>query len=100
MNDLRSLLIGIVGSFIVLGINRIYRAHKIKNIRMDIENLEFEKNRLEVMSKSSVKMNMLSFKAIFALMALIGLANLVPTFFEFLQEPDLTDFSTYASIGI
>jgi hypothetical protein len=81
MEDLRSLFIGVLGGLIVLGIVKTYNLYKIKSIREDIKFLEFEKNHLSEMKRSGVEMNRISFRAIFALFFLMGLANLTPKLF-------------------
>ena len=80
MEDLKSLVIGVLGGLLVLVIAKAYRAYQRKNIRDDIEFIEFEKGHLEAMKKSSVEMNRSSFRAIFLLFLLVGLANLIPKF--------------------
>ena len=90
MDDLKSLLLGVIGGLIVLGIVKIYRAYKRSSLKTDIEFIEFEKKHLEAMKKSSVEMNRSSFRAIFLVFILIGLANLIPAFIEFVQIDDLS----------
>jgi len=83
MDDFKALAIGVFGGLIVLGISKVYRAYRIKSLKQDIELLEFEKGHLAEMKRSSVEMNRSSFKALFAVLILIALANLIPAFFEF-----------------
>ena len=79
MEDLKSLSIGVLGGLIVLGLSKLYRAYRKKNLREDIEFVEYEKKHLAEMKRSSVEMNRSSFRALFAVLMLIALANLVPS---------------------
>lgn len=78
MEDLKSLVIGVVGGFIVLGVSSIRRAYTKKSLRDDIEFVEYEINHLSEMKRSSVEMNRSSFQALFAVLTLIAIANVVP----------------------
>jgi len=100
MDDFRSLIIGVVGGFIVIAIAKGYRLYRRKSIKDDIEYLEFEKSRIEVMSKSGVKMNMHSFRSIFALFLIFGLANLIPKCFELIAASNFSNLSLLSSIVI
>ncbi len=77
MEDLKTLALGIFGGLIVLLIAAAFRKFRIKTINDDIEFLEFEKNHLAEMKRSSVEMNRSSFRALFALLFILGLANLI-----------------------
>jgi F0F1-type ATP synthase membrane subunit a len=99
MEDLKSLAIGIVGAFIVLAITKIYRAYHRKTIRDDIEFVEYEKQHLESMKKSSVEMNRSSFRAIFSLFLLVALANLIPAFFSAISS-SLDEVASLFAIAI
>jgi len=100
MEDLKSLLIGIVGGLIVIAISKAYKSYKKKTIQEDINILEFEKKHLEEMKRSSVEMNRSSFRAVFALFFFIGLANLVPTFFALINIEPLTKSSLFVVLAI
>jgi len=80
MEDLKALLIGIAGAFIVLGIQKLYRKYQIKSILQDIEIIEIEKQHLEAMRSSGVEMNRSAFKSLFIVLSLISFAELIPTF--------------------
>jgi magnesium-transporting ATPase (P-type) len=78
MEELKNLAIGITGGLVVLVISKLYRTYRKKSIREDIELLEYEKNHLSEMKRSSVEMNRTSFRAIFSVLMFIGFANLIP----------------------
>lgn len=78
MEDLRTLVIGIIGGLLVIGISKLYKAFRKKSLREDIEFIEYEKNHLAEMKRSSVEMNRSSFRAIFAVLMFVGIANLIP----------------------
>ena len=82
MEDLKALLIGVLGGLIVIGLSRLYRVYRKKNLREDIEFVEYEKNHLTEMKRSSVEMNRSSFRGLFAVLMLFALANLLPAFFN------------------
>jgi hypothetical protein len=104
MEDFKSLLIGIVGGLIVLLIAKLFRAYQRKSILQDIEILEFEKKHLEDMKRSSVEMNRSSFRALFAVLMFVALANLIPMMFNFskmifsLNIPELFSFFLWAFV--
>ena len=83
MDDLKTLAIGVIGGLIVIGLSKVFRAYRKKTLRDDIEFAEYEKKHLAEMKRSSVEMNRSSFRALFAVLAFIALANLVPSFFNF-----------------
>lgn len=89
MNDFKSLIIGVFGGLIVLVISKLFREYRKRSVRDDIEFLEYEKNHLQQMKKSSVEMNRSSFRALFAVLMFIALANLVPRVLDIFGINDL-----------
>jgi hypothetical protein len=100
MEDLKSLLIGIVGGLIVLALSKLYRGYRRRSIQDDIRFLEFERQHLEEMKRSSIEMNRSSFRAIFIIFLLIGLANLLPKFLSVVNAEALSGFSTLLTLVI
>jgi len=98
MSDIKSLIIGIIGGLIVLGISNAYKHYKKKTIREDIQFLEFEKQHLGEMKKSSVEMNRSSFRAIFFLFLLMGVANLIPELILQVSNNALNGLSSFISM--
>ncbi len=82
MDDIKTLAIGVLGGLIVIGLSKILRAYQKKTLRDDIEFVEYEKNHLAEMKRSSVEMNRSSFRALFAVFIFIALANLIPSLFR------------------
>jgi len=78
MEDLKALVVGVFGGLIVIGLSKLLRAYRKRSLRDDIEFAEYEKNHLAEMKKSSVEMNRSSFRALFAVLMLMALANLLP----------------------
>lgn len=74
-------MVGIISGLFVIFINAVYQKHKKRKIKEDIDLLEWEKNHLGGMKRSSVEMNRSSFKALFAVLMLMSIANLIPKFF-------------------
>jgi hypothetical protein len=85
MEDLKSLAIGVLGGLIIIGLTKLFRAYRKKSLRDDIEFAEYEKNHLAAMKRSSVEMNRSSFRALFAVLMVMALANLVPLVFQVLE---------------
>lgn len=83
MEDLRTLVIGVIGGLLVIVISKLYKAFRKKNLREDIEFIEYEKKHLAEMKRSSVEMNRSSFRAIFAVLMFVGIANLIPSIQSF-----------------
>lgn len=100
MEDLKTLLIGVLGGLMVLGIAKAYKSYRHKSVQEDIKFLEFEKKHLGEMKKSSVEMNRSSFRAIFALFLFIGLANLTPRLFDLINAEALSGLSSLVTIII
>lgn len=100
MEDVRTLFIGVLGGLIVLGIAKAYKLYRHKSIQEDIKFLEFEKMHLGEMKRSSVEMNRSSFRAIFALFLFIGLANLTPRIFGFINAEALSGLASFLTMII
>jgi uncharacterized YccA/Bax inhibitor family protein len=60
-------------------------------LRDDIEFAEYEKRHLAEMKRSNVEMNRSSFRALFAVLSFIALANLVPSFFSTVSIPLISE---------
>lgn len=90
MDDLRALIIGIIGAFIVLGIQRVYRKYQLKSINQDIEVLEMEKNHLEAMKASSVEMSRSAYKSVFIIFSLISVGELASSLIEIVVNDNKT----------
>jgi len=100
MEDLRTLTIGIFGGLIVLLIATAFKKFRIKTINDDIEFLEFEKKHLAEMKRSSVEMNRSSFRALFALLFLLGLANLIFVIYFIADTDTLKTTAAFLSIMV
>ena len=100
MDDLRSLVIGIVGGLIVVILVWAFRAYRRKSIADDIAFLEFEKEHLEAMKRSGVEMSRSSFRAIFTLLFIFGLTNLIPRLISHVGEGLLTSVSSFLSLTL
>ncbi|HIF9315815.1 hypothetical protein [Photobacterium damselae] len=81
--DVKSLFIGILGTVIVMVAVAVYKKSRAKSLKDDIELIDFEIEHLGKIRKSSVEMSRSSFKGIFAIFFLFGLANLIPIAFDF-----------------
>jgi len=82
MDDLKSLLIGIIGTLIVMLGVHFFKSQRRKSLKEDVELIELELQVLEKMKRSSVEMNRASFRGLYALLFLFGLTNLVTSTFE------------------
>ncbi|EGR4437047.1 hypothetical protein DDN22_18595, partial [Vibrio cholerae] len=80
--DVKSLLIGILGTVIVMFVVAVYKKSRAKSLKDDIDLIDFEIEHLGKIRKSSVEMSRSSFKGIFAMFFLFGLANLIPLAFD------------------
>ncbi|MES3006734.1 MAG: hypothetical protein V4751_03085 [Pseudomonadota bacterium] len=80
MEEIESLLIGIVGAFIVLGLQKAYRRYERNSTKQDIENIEFELNQLELMKASRLEMERSAFQSIFVVLTFIATAELASIF--------------------
>jgi len=103
VEDLKSLAIGILGGLMVLGIAKAYVSYRNRSICSEIRNIELERDHLEAMKKSSVEMNRSSFKALFFLLMLIGIANILPTLTSRIEgelAKDLTYFIKLVVWGV
>lgn len=100
MEDVKTLFIGVLGGLMVLGIAKAYKLYRHKSVQEDIKFLEFEKKHLGEMKRSSVEMNRSSFRAIFALFLFVGLANLIPRIFDFINAEALSGLSSLVTLII
>jgi hypothetical protein len=91
MDDLRSIAVGVIAGLIVIGLSRVFRAYRKRVLRDDIEFAEYEKRHLAEMKRSNVEMNRSSFRALFAVLSFIALANLVPSFFSTVSIPLISE---------
>ncbi|MGY6405585.1 hypothetical protein, partial [Vibrio parahaemolyticus] len=82
MDDLKSLLIGIIGTLIVMLGVHFFKSQRRKSLKEDVELIELELQVLEKMKRSSVEMNRASFRGLYALLFLFGSTNLVTSTFE------------------
>jgi len=81
-DDIKSIIIGIISGLLVIYIHSIYKKHKIRKIKDEIDLLEWEKSHIERMRRSSIEMSRSSFKALFIVLMFMSLANLIPEFFN------------------
>lgn len=100
MEALSALFWSVIGGFIVLAINKIYRAYKKKTMKDDLDSIEFEITHLEAMKKSSVEMNRSSFRGLFFMFFLIALANVVPSAFSFFGDATLNYIASILQFGL
>ncbi|MGF1792930.1 hypothetical protein L4D21_20240 [Photobacterium profundum] len=105
--DLKSLLIGILGTVIVMAFVAAYKKTRAKSLKDDIDLIDFEIEHLGKIRKSSVEMSRSSFKGIFSLFFLFGLANLIPNVFDLaglgnlLHIPQITSLILWAAfVGV
>ncbi|NOI58909.1 hypothetical protein [Vibrio coralliilyticus] len=87
--DIKSLLIGILGTVIVMLVVAVYKKSRAKSLKDDIDLIDFEIEHLGKIRKSSVEMSRSSFRGIFAMFFLFGLANLIPIAFDLAGLGDL-----------
>ena len=93
-------MVFIIGGIIVLLITTAFKKFRTKTINDDIEFLEFEKKHLAEMKRSSVEMNRSSFRDLFALLFLIGLANLIFVIYFIADTDALKTTAAFLSIII
>ncbi|CCN33712.1 membrane hypothetical protein [Vibrio nigripulchritudo SO65] len=96
--DLKSLLMGILGTVIVMVATAAYKKTRAKALRDDIDLIDFEIEHLGKIRKSSVEMSRSSFKGIFAMFFLFGLVNLIPIAFELIGFGNYLRISQVASL--
>lgn len=99
MEEIKSLLIGIVGTLIVMAGVRFIKARRRKMLKGDIELIEFELDSLRKMKRSSVEMNRASFRGVFALLLIFSVANVISHSLDWLNIPMLRDFKYILVIG-
>ncbi len=96
--DVKSLLIGILGTVIVMFSVAVYKKSRAKSLKDDIDLIDFEIEHLGKIRKSSVEMSRSSFKGIFAMFFLFGLANLIPLAFDLVGLGNLLRIPQIASL--
>ncbi|HIF9075833.1 TPA: hypothetical protein ACX6NV_000664 [Photobacterium damselae] len=96
--DVKSLFIGILGTVIVMVIVAVYKKSRAKSLKEDIELIDFEIEHLGKIRKSSVEMSRSSFKGIFAMFFLFGLANLIPISFDLSGLGNIYQIPQFASL--
>ncbi|MGF1727053.1 hypothetical protein [Photobacterium nomapromontoriensis] len=100
MEDMKSLLIGVVGGFLVLAITYAFRMYRTKTLKNDIELLDLEIETLDKMKRSSVEMNRASFRGLYALLFLFGLINLIEKSLTYFAIEELTNASKIINISL
>lgn len=80
MSDIRALIIGIVGSLIVIGIKRLSLLILAKNRIVKIKELEDEKNFINKAKNSIYTLNRFFFFMTSVIFILIGIINVIPYF--------------------
>jgi len=85
MGYVDGLILAVTGGLVTLAVQKIFKSIRIKTIRDDIEFIEFEKAHLEAMKRSSVEMNRSSFRGLFLVAMMIGIACYVPHFLLFID---------------
>lgn len=88
-NDIKELIIGIVGSIIIWFGTSFIKSIRKKSLKDDIEMIDLELEILERMKRSSVEMNRASFRGLYGLFFLFGLLNAIPAAFDWLNIPAL-----------
>ncbi|KPA51841.1 hypothetical protein VT25_17245 [Photobacterium leiognathi subsp. mandapamensis] len=91
MEELKSLLIGIIGTLIVMAGVRFIKDRRKKTLKGDIEFIDLELESLSKMKRSSVEMNRASFRGVFALLFLFSIANAISYTLDWLNIPMLRD---------
>ena len=86
------ILYSVIGGVITVVLIKGFTYFHQKTIRDDIKFLELEKEHMAEMKRSSISMNRSSFRAVFLVLFLIGVANVVPNLFK------LADFSEKTSL--
>ncbi|EGR2554648.1 hypothetical protein DX887_02545 [Vibrio alginolyticus] len=98
--DIKSIFIGILSSLIVVVAVALYKRSRVKSLKDDIELIDFEIEQLGKIRKSSVEMSRSSFKGIFALFFLFGLANLIPIAFDLAGLSNVLHIPQIASLTL
>ena len=73
--DLKSLLIGIAGAFIVLAIQRIWMSYRRSSVKQSLAYMEWEKSHFIEIQKSATALNRSSFRSLFYILFFISLAG-------------------------
>ncbi|MCX9458386.1 hypothetical protein IG604_21925 [Vibrio cholerae] len=100
MDDAKSLIIGVIGGIITIVFVFIFKKIRAKSLKNDIEILELEIKTLEKMKKSSIEMNRVLFRGIYALLFLFGLINSIERFFDNLQAATFDTWQLIFSVGL
>src|SRR5690606_4107591 len=74
-SDLKSLLIGIVGAFIVIAIQKIWIGYRRSSIKQSLSYMEWEKSHFKEIQKSATALNRSSFRSLFYILLFISLAG-------------------------
>ncbi len=100
MTDFKSISIGILSSLIVIAVMALYKKTRVKSLKDDIELIDFEIELLGKIRKSSVEMSRSSFRGIFAMFFLFGLANLIPIVFDLIGLGNVLHIPQVASLTL
>lgn len=95
MDDIKTLIIGVIGGLLVLLISKAINSYRLKSLKDDINFLELEKRHLEEMKRSSIEMNRSAFRSIFSLLFFIGLANFIPRVLLLINAPAFNVIADY-----
>ncbi|GHZ35620.1 membrane protein [Vibrio cholerae] len=87
--DLKNLLIGIIGTLIVTWGSKFFKNQHRKSLEDDISLIDLELKALENMKRSSIEMSRVSFRGLYTLLFLFGLANIITLVFDWLGYPSL-----------
>jgi len=83
---LEALVISVTAGLIILLIQFLSRSFVRSSVISDIKMLELEKERLESMKRSSVEMNRVGFRSVFAVLMMISIAEAIPHFAMFVRS--------------
>ncbi len=100
IQDIKGLIIGIIGSLIVLAGTYLVKSFRRKSLKDDIEIIDLELEILERMKRSSVEMNRASFRGLYGLFFLFGLINSIPAVFDWLDILSLFHIKHLTVIGL
>jgi hypothetical protein len=71
-NDLKSLLIGIIGAFLVLGLQRYYSTMTIKSTERFLKQTEAQRAQLDIFARSDRALLIRCFQALYAIFGIIS----------------------------
>ena len=86
-NDLKSLIIGVVGGFLVLGFHRYYSNFTIKNVARRLKETEAQRAQLDNLAKSDRALLIKCFQGVFTIFGIICMTICMHIL---LSEPGLT----------